>query len=480
MRLSQMAMMIRTDYFLSSCSPALVGLLLLWLFSAGGPASAKPASAKSARPAVGPSNFYGARKFKLADYMREQKLRSRLPEDKPIVLPMTGERRPEMDDFDKDFMALMQEERLSKVPGGAAAIVYKGKLVYSRGYGYADLEGKKLVQPDSLFRICSISKIFTSVAILKLVEEGKLSLETKAFPLLNLPPERNVARQPDPRTNSITIRQLLEGSGGWNRDSSCDPMFGNTLFDAARDYSNSLRPTVRAIIRNQYCRRLQFTPGTDYCYSNFAYAVLGEVISATTGQKYADYVKEKLLAPMGIKRVFPGKTREALPGEVKYYPFKGEAIGPSLLPNIKGSLPYEYGGNFYLEAMTADSGWVTSPIEVARFTSNVFGDGGRQLQPLSPEMTKVMISRPALACWQGKESYFALGWEIENASSKEDFVVKKIGCLPGAEAIVTHYTDGTTIVFAFNMRPNFFEAFQYQALNLMEKTRKAHKYVSSK
>ena len=93
-------------------------------------------------------------------------------------LSVTGTARSEFAGFDAWMKQFMTEHN---VPGGALAIVQDGKLVYSRGFGWADREGKEPVPPDALFRIASVSKPITAVAILRLVEQGKLSLDDKVL-----------------------------------------------------------------------------------------------------------------------------------------------------------------------------------------------------------------------------------------------------------------------------------------------------------
>src|SRR5215211_1779421 len=96
-------------------------------------------------------------------------------------MPVTGTVVPAMAWYDKVIPDLM---RKYKIPGGAVAVVRDGKLIYARGFGYADVENKTPVQPDALFRIASVSKPITSVAIMKLVEEGKLQLDDPVAPLI--------------------------------------------------------------------------------------------------------------------------------------------------------------------------------------------------------------------------------------------------------------------------------------------------------
>src|SRR5580658_7917461 len=96
-------------------------------------------------------------------------------------VPTTGRADPALASYDRLMLDLMQRYQ---IPGGAVAVTRYGKLVFARGYGYADRNRKTPVQPDSLFRIASISKPFTSAAILKLVEQGKLHLDDRAFAIL--------------------------------------------------------------------------------------------------------------------------------------------------------------------------------------------------------------------------------------------------------------------------------------------------------
>ena len=135
----------------------------------------------------------------------------------------TAEKNPSLANaFDREVEAFMSAR---KVPGGALAVVKDRQLVYARGYGFADRERQIPAKPDSLFRIASVTKPFTAVAVMKLVEQGKLALDAKAFPLLNLQPAVQSFRDPEPRLRDITVRQLLQHTGGWDRDKSFDPMF---------------------------------------------------------------------------------------------------------------------------------------------------------------------------------------------------------------------------------------------------------------
>ena len=105
------------------------------------------------------------------------------------------------------------------IPGGAIALTQNGRLIFARGYGYADQGNQIQVQPDSRFRIASLSKTITAVTIMHLVEQRKLSLSQPAFALLpdlQAPAWATV----DQRIPEITVQELLEHSGGWDDSSS--------------------------------------------------------------------------------------------------------------------------------------------------------------------------------------------------------------------------------------------------------------------
>ena len=189
--------------------------------------------------------------------------------------------------------------RKFSIPGGAVAVMRDGKLIYARGFGYADVENKTPVQPDALFRIASVSKPITGVAIMKLVEEGKLRLDDRVAPLIaHLTPAPGATV--DPRWEQITIRHLLTHTGGWDRDKpngGFDPMDRPVIAAAA---VNAPAPaSAETIIRYMKGMPLDFNPGEKFAYSNFGYDILGRVIERVSGMPYEEYVRTHVLAARG-------------------------------------------------------------------------------------------------------------------------------------------------------------------------------------
>jgi CubicO group peptidase (beta-lactamase class C family) len=272
----------------------------------------------------------------------------------PEAEPETGASDPRMAAYDRmmtDFM------RKHEPPGAAIAVSRDGRLIYARGFGYADREAHAPARPMSLFRIASLSKPFTATAVLQLAQQGKLRLDDNVFAILKLQPHLAHGGRLDPRIHAITVQQCLQHTAGWDRDKGFDPMSAGAAEEVAHAFGVALPITPEQIIRYTMGRRLDFDPGTKYAYSNFGYCVLGRVIEAASGMRYHDYVAAHVLHPLGITRMRLGRNllRDRAPGEVKYYDGahrSGRAISG---PNVGREAPLPYGVEC-IETMDANGG----------------------------------------------------------------------------------------------------------------------------
>ena len=206
----------------------------------------------------------------------------------PYGIPLTGQAVPGMESYDR----IMRD---FDIPGAAVAVVRHGRLVYARGFGMADREAGTPVRPDSLFRIASVSKPITSVAVLKLMEDGLLDLDARVFP--DLLADIGPGRVADARMNRITVRDLLRHSGGFDRDISGDPQF--MQWDIAQALSKPPPVECADVIAFMKSRRLDFAPGARSVFSNYGYCVLGRVIERASGLPYEEYVRNRVLRPAG-------------------------------------------------------------------------------------------------------------------------------------------------------------------------------------
>lgn len=362
-----------------------------------------------------------------------------------VKVPVTGTPVPELASFDSTVLGLMAKWQ---IPGGSLAVVKDGRLVLAHGYGWASRENRQPVQPDSLFRIASLSKSLTSAAILKLVEEGQLRLDDKAFDLLgDLQPRPGASINPALRT--ITIRNLLQHSGGWDRDQSFDPMFRSRDIAAAM----GVRPPANAetIIRYMLDQPLQFTPGTRYAYSNFGYCVLGRIIERKTGQRYEDFVRDQILSPAGVTSMRLGHTKltQRAPGEVRYYGFPKMSLAPSVFPTGPAKVPWPYGG-FYIEAMDSHGGWLASAPDLARFIG-ALDASSHQPQILTFRSIEQMTARPEPPLWAGSDYWYGMGWMVRTATGGTNWW--HTGALDGTTTLMVRAGIGVTWVVLLNSRP---------------------------
>src|SRR5580700_1693029 len=325
----------------------------------------------------------------------------------------TGDTDPRLAAYDSMMMEFMLKYR---PPGAALAVSKDGRLVYARGFGFADVERQEPARPLSLFRIASISKPFTSTAVFQLVQQGRLRLDDKVFAILKLQPFLERGARLDERIHAITVHHCLQHTAGWDRDKGFDPMGAAAAEEVAHALGVPLPIRPEHIIRYTMGRPLDWNPGTKYAYSNFGYCVLGRVIEAASGMHYQDYVARFVLQPLGITHMRLGRNllRDRAPGEVKYYDSMrrtGRAISG---PNIGKQAPLPYGVEC-IETMDANGGWIASAVDLVRFA--VAFDDPKKCLVLSSESIQMMLAPPPGPVGHGpkgkpKETYYGCGWDV--------------------------------------------------------------------
>jgi N-acyl-D-amino-acid deacylase len=349
--------------------------------------------------------------------------------------PITGKEAPGLEPLDAAVMAMMSRHG---IPGASMAVVKDGKLVFARGYGWAVLEAQKKAQPNTLFGLASLSKTLTALAVLKLVEQGKLSLEDQPFRILDHIKPLPGARV-DPRLPQITIRQLLNHSGGWDRQVSGDPV--NWTTNVKVKLGNRVVITADHLIAFTMGEPLDFDPGTECRYCNFGYIVLGEVIKRISGQPYEKFVRDNVLTPLGLEkvRVHPGNGTYA-PNEARRY-----------LSGAAGELP-----GWDQPYLNASGGWAASAVDLARLLTAVDGSRGKRF--LGDKMFAEMISPPPGIKPKADGSYVGLGWDIVNRDDKT-FTYGKDGSWYGMRGFMKRQPTGVNWVLLFNasMDPDVFD-----------------------
>lgn len=351
-------------------------------------------------------------------------------------LPVTGATAPALASIDTMARSFVRERN---IPGLAIAIAKNGQLVYARGFGYADVERKEPVLPDSLFRIASVSKPITAVAVMQLIERGRLSFDSRMVDVLRLLVPQG--QKGDPRLNAIMVRHLLQHTAGWDLSLSPDPVARTVQIAKALHVPPPAGPND--IVRYLWGRSLDFSPGECYAYSNLGYCVLGRIIEQATGHSYEAYVRRHVLAPLGIKRMRIARTRLAdrADGEVRYYTRYGDT-GPSVF-ETDGSVPVQYGA-WYLEAMDANGGWIASATDLVRFASAQYDSAKTRV--LSRESVCEMFAPPPApigrtATGKLKPVYYACGWSVQRIPGGK-VNTRHNGRFAGTSALLVRKHDG--------------------------------------
>lgn len=231
-----------------------------------------------------------------------------------------------------------------KVPGISAGIVHDQELIWNKGYGYSNLETRRPADADTLYSICSISKLFTAIAIMQLRDAGELALRDSVGDHLDW---FNIKQAHD-GSGPATIESLLTHSSGLPRESDFPYWIGP-------DFPF---PTRAQIVDRLSVQETLYPAQRYFQYSNLALSLAGEIVQERSGQEYSAYIKRNILEPLGL-----GDTRT-------YYPEKlrGEqmAIGYTGMHRSGTRDPV---APFFTRGITAAAGFTSSVNDLARFAS---------------------------------------------------------------------------------------------------------------
>ncbi|HXE36246.1 MAG TPA: serine hydrolase domain-containing protein [Verrucomicrobiae bacterium] len=284
---------------------------------------------------------------------------------------LSADKRAQIEKAASSFMAA------NSVPGISAAVVQDGELVWSEGFGMADLENFVPATAFTLFRLGSISKPITATAILQLSERGKLDLDAEvqkycpAFPKKEWP---------------ITSRELLGHLGGirhYNPDGK-----GDIAEDSAKHFS-SMQDSLEIFAGDALVAK----PGTKFHYSTYGYTVLGCVLEGAAAEKYMDYVKENVLEPAGMAETRDDNFFGIVPHRSRWY--HKDKAGVVLNAGVLDS-SYKIPGG----------GLISSADDMARFEIAIMAN--KLLKPA----TRDLMWTPQKTT-DGSRNDYALGWGTE-------------------------------------------------------------------
>ncbi len=265
-------------------------------------------------------------------------------------------------DFETFLDALIPSQlRNRNIAGAVVSVVKDGQVLFQKGYGYADVEGKKPVLPDqTLFRPGSISKLFTATAVMQLVEQGKLDLDRDVNDYLDFPIPKTYAEP-------VTLRQLLTHTGG----------FQETLKNLFVAHESDIKP-LRTYLVNEMPARI-FPPGKIPSYSNYGFTLAGYIVERVSGEKFERYIENHILKPLAMNN---STFDQPLPPQLALQMSKG------YLSASKKPRDFEF-----VQAAPAGA-LTTTAADMTRFILAFLQDGAVDgVSILKPETVRQMLTR---------------------------------------------------------------------------------------
>jgi CubicO group peptidase (beta-lactamase class C family) len=320
------------------------------------------------------------------------------------------------------------------IAGASVAISKDGRLIFAKGFGYADTASRTETQPYSQFRIASISKLVTAIAVMKLHEEGKLSLNDKVFGPDGILNDPYFSEPKDKRVYGITVAQLLSHEAGWTQRYG-DQMFMSIL--VAEKMGVKPPADTRTIVRFALDKRLHYTPGTGRAYSNLGYSILGLIIEKVSGISYEEYCRQTILEPLGIydMTIAGNLPSEKAPFEVTYYEPSDVVLKPSIYGTGELVTP-SYGGND-IKSLGGAGAWLATSPDLMRLMLAVDGFKTRP-DILSDESIRFMTDND--------NGFAPVGWK----TTVYNGTWWRTGSFPGSAGMMKRQSDGISWVVLFN------------------------------
>lgn len=295
------------------------------------------------------------------------------------------------------------------IPGVTAAVGVQGRIVWSDGFGYADLENRVPVWPHTKMRIGSVSKALTSVAVGRLVEAGTLDLDA--------PVQAYVSSFPEKR-DTITTRLVAGHLAGVRH-------YRDDEFLSKKHYNS-----VEAGLEIFEADTLLYEPGTEYSYSSYGWNLVSAVVEGAAEQPFLSYMREHVLRPMRLRNTVADHVDSLITNRTDYYVREDGALRNA--PYVDNS--YKWAGGGYLS--TAE--------DLVRFGHGVF-----QGDVLDPETVEVLTTSQRTS--GGELTGYGIGWQIDTDASGRRTVGHGGGSVGGSTAFITIPSANVVVAMISNM-----------------------------
>ena len=305
--------------------------------------------------------------------------------------------------------AIAKEWLARGIPGFNVAVAIDGQIVYSEGFGYADLEERVPATQITKFRIGSVSKPLTSAALMKLVEQGKIELDA--------PIQKYVPSFPD-KGAVITVRMLAGHLGGIRH-------YKEGEVDSQKHYDNVVDGLER--FKDD---PLVVPPGTKFSYSSYGYNLLSAAIQSAAGRPFLEFEQEQVFTPLGLLNTVADQPAEIVPQRARFYTgIKDKATQNAMFVDNS----YKWAGG----------GFISTSEDLVRFGSALLRPGYLKVESLAllftPQKTK-----------DGKETRYGMGWFIGKSKSGKRIFEHSGGSVGGSSELILYPDSHLVVAFVCN------------------------------
>jgi CubicO group peptidase (beta-lactamase class C family) len=295
------------------------------------------------------------------------------------------------------------ELKRQNIPGLSLVVIKDGAIVKAEGYGVANIKLKTPAKPETVYKICSVSKQFIATGIMLLVQQGQLSLDDPVSKYLEGTP---ATWQP------ITIRHLLTHTSGLVREA---PGFDPFKIQSDAD-----------VIKSAYPLPLRFAPGEKWEYGNTGYFALAEIIRKVAGQPWIEFMSDKMFGPTGMKTTYPTNTKVKVLNLAQGYVDNEKLLDANYWPAVRPS-------GAFLSTVLDLAKW-----DAVLYTDKILSDSTRRQM-----WTPVTLNN-------GSSHPYGFGWEL--ASFRGRRLVHHGGGMPGFRSEFARFVDDRlTIIFLANL-----------------------------
>ncbi len=354
-------------------------------------------------------------------------------EDIPSINSVISNSLSELDETEKFDASIERFMRKWELKGGSFALMRGDSLIYAKGYGQATDDTPCDVH--HIFRVASVSKLITATAIMKLIEQERISLDSQVFGEEGIIYDSMFLDLHKPNLKQITVDHLLRHTAGFSSPHG-DPGFTN--FGIANFLRKKLPLELDDMVLYATKNNLRSAPGAAFDYSNLGYMVLTKVVEEVTHQSYESFLRDSIMAPIGcydmhIANNFRSEKRD---NEVYYYETKEAVEDMEEACDGSGRIVMKSDGVNNVKLLSGAGGWVTSSVELLRFVAAIDGNAGKP-DILSKKSIEIMTRD------NGHDK--PIGW-----ASVDGAEWLRSGSMSGTSALIKRQSNGYTWVFISN------------------------------